>query len=81
MNLKDTQTLDNLKAAFSGESQANSRYLNFAAEADDEGWNNVAALFRSTAEGKTGRARAPRIPRAGGRPCDQPNDQANARKS
>jgi len=56
MNLKGTQTLDNLKAAFSGESQANSRYLYFAAKADDEGQNDVAALFRSTAEGKTGRA-------------------------
>jgi rubrerythrin len=56
MNLKGTQTLDNLKAAFLGESQANNRYLYFAAKADDEGQNEVAALFRSMAEGKTGRA-------------------------
>ena len=56
MNLKGTKTLDNLKAAFSGESQANSRYLYFAAKADDEGRNDVAALFRSMAEGKTDRA-------------------------
>ncbi len=56
MNLIGTQTLDNLKTAFSGESQANSRYLYFAAKADDEGQNDVAALFRSMAEGKTGRA-------------------------
>ncbi len=56
MNLKGTQTLDNLKAAFSGETQANSRYLYFPAKADDEGQNDVAALFRSTAESKTRRA-------------------------
>ena len=56
MNLKGTQTLDNLKAAFSGESQDNRRYLYFAAKADVEGRNDVAALFRSTAEVKTGHA-------------------------
>jgi rubrerythrin len=32
--LKGTQTHDNLKAAFAGESQANRRYLYFAAKAD-----------------------------------------------
>jgi len=32
--LKDTKTHDNLKAAFAGESQANRRYLYFAAKAD-----------------------------------------------
>src|SRR3954462_9755337 len=54
--LKGTRTHENLKAAFAGESQANRRYLYFAAKADVEGQNDVAALFRSTAEGETGHA-------------------------
>ena len=54
--LQGTKTHDNLKAAFAGESQANRRYLYFANKADVEGQNDVAALFRSTAEGETGHA-------------------------
>jgi len=54
--LKGSKTEENLKAAFSGESQANRRYLYFANKADVEGQNDVAALFRSTAEGETGHA-------------------------
>jgi len=54
--LKGTKTEDNLKAAFAGESQANRRYLYFAQKADVEGYNDVAAVFRSTAEGETGHA-------------------------
>jgi rubrerythrin len=56
MELKGSQTENNLKAAFAGESQANRRYLYFAAKADVEGQNDVAAVFRSTAEGETGHA-------------------------
>ncbi len=56
MALKGTKTEDNLKAAFAGESQANRRYLYFASKADVEGQNDVAAVFRSTAEGETGHA-------------------------
>ena len=56
MDLKDSETLQNLKDAFAGESQANRRYLYFAAKADVEGENDVAAVFRSTAEGETGHA-------------------------
>lgn len=56
MELKDSQTLQNLKDAFSGESQANRRYLYFAQKADIEGQPDVAAVFRSTAEGETGHA-------------------------
>ena len=55
-NLKGSKTEANLKAAFAGESQANRRYLYFANKADIEGQNDVAALFRSTAEGETGHA-------------------------
>jgi rubrerythrin len=54
--LKGSKTEGNLKAAFAGESQANRRYLYFANKADVEGQNDVAALFRSTAEGETGHA-------------------------
>ena len=56
MQLKGSKTEENLKAAFAGESQANRRYLYFAAKADVEGFNDVAAVFRSTAEGETGHA-------------------------
>lgn len=55
-DLKGSKTEDNLKAAFAGESQANRRYLYFAQKADIEGYNDVAVVFRSTAEGETGHA-------------------------
>ena len=51
---RPTKTEQNLKDAFAGESQANRRYLYFAQKADVEGFHDVAAVFRSTAEGKTG---------------------------
>jgi rubrerythrin len=54
--LKGTSTEANLKEAFSAESQANRRYLYFAQKADVEGYPDVAALFRSVAEGETGHA-------------------------
>jgi len=56
MSLKGSQTEQNLKDALAGESQANSRYLYFAAKADVEGYNDVSAVFRSTGEGETGHA-------------------------
>ena len=56
MELKGSKTESNLKAAFAGESQANRRYLYFAQKADVEGYNDVATVFRSTAEGETGHA-------------------------
>ena len=55
-DLKDSKTEANLKEAFAGESQANRRYLYFAQKADVEGYPDVAALFRSVAEGETGHA-------------------------
>ena len=54
--LAQSKTLNNLKEAFAGESQANRRYLYFAQKADVEGYNDVATVFRSTAEGETGHA-------------------------
>ncbi|MFZ0872298.1 MAG: rubrerythrin family protein [Rhodanobacter sp.] len=55
-NLKGSKTEQNLKDAFAGESMANRRYLYFAGKADIEGYNDVSAVFRSTAEGETGHA-------------------------
>ena len=55
-NLKDTKTHENLKHAFAGESQANRRYLYLARNADVEGLKDLAAVLRSTAERKAGRA-------------------------
>lgn len=55
-DLKGSKTEQSLKDAFAGESQANRRYLYFANKADVEGQNDVAAVFRSTAEGETGHA-------------------------
>ena len=54
--LKGSKTEGNLKAAFAGESQANRRYLYFANKADVQGYNDVSAVFRSTAECETGPA-------------------------
>jgi rubrerythrin len=54
--LRGSKTEENLKAAFAGEAQANRRYLYFAQKADVEGFNDVSAVFRSTAEGETGHA-------------------------
>jgi rubrerythrin len=46
-------TQENLKAAFAGESQANRRYLAFAAQAEKDGLPTVARLFRAAAEAET----------------------------
>ncbi len=54
--LKKSKTLENLKAGFAGESQANRRYLYFAQKADEEGYQEIAAIFRSTADGETAHA-------------------------
>jgi rubrerythrin len=51
-SLKGTETEQNLKDAFAGEIQAIQRYLYFAQKADIEGLSDVAAVFRSTAEGE-----------------------------
>ena len=46
-------TMENLQAAFAGESQANRRYLAFAKKADADGLSQVARLFRAAAEAET----------------------------
>lgn len=43
-------TIDNLKESFAGESQANQKYRAFAKKAEQDGFPNVAKLFRTTAE-------------------------------
>ncbi|MGE5357511.1 MAG: rubrerythrin family protein [Bacteroidales bacterium] len=43
-------SIDNLKEAFAGESQANQKYRAFAAKAEQEGFLNIAKLFRTAAE-------------------------------
>jgi rubrerythrin len=42
-------TLDHLMAAYEGDSNANARYAEFAKKADEEGYGQVASLFRATA--------------------------------
>ncbi len=44
-----TKTLDNMQVAFNGESNAHARYLAFAKQADEEGYGEVASLFRAAA--------------------------------
>lgn len=46
-------TDSNLKDAFAGESQANRKYTAFARKAEQEGFANVAKLFRTAAEAET----------------------------
>jgi len=48
-----TKTENDLKQAFAGESQANRRYIFFAAKAEKEGYPQVARLFRAAAEAET----------------------------
>jgi rubrerythrin len=45
-----SKTEANLKEAFAGESQANRKYTAFAKKAEQEGFKNVALLFRTAAE-------------------------------
>ncbi len=47
------KTIDDLKAAFAGESQANRKYLAFAKRAASQGYPNIANLFRAVAEAET----------------------------
>ena len=56
MKVVGTKTEQHLKDSFAGEAKANRRYLYFANMADIAGANDVAAVFRHTAEGETGHA-------------------------
>ncbi|MBN1931331.1 MAG: rubrerythrin family protein [Desulfobacterales bacterium] len=52
------KTERNLLEAFSGESQANRKYLAFSKQAEKEGYSQVAKLFRAAAEAETVHAHA-----------------------
>lgn len=54
--LEGSKTYQNLKAAFAGESQANRMYTAWARKADQEGYPEIANLFRAIAEGETAHA-------------------------
>lgn len=53
-----SKTEQNLQEAFAGESQANRKYLAFAKQADQEGYPQIAKLFRAAAEAETVHAHA-----------------------
>jgi len=65
-----SKTLDNLMAAYNGESNANAKYLEFAKKADQEGYAGAAALFRAAAKAEEFHARnhAEVIKKLGGTP-------------
>jgi rubrerythrin len=55
-DLAKSKTIENLRAAFAGESQANRRYTYFSRKADEEGYPEISALFRAVSEGETAHA-------------------------
>ncbi len=50
-------TIENAKAAFAGESQANRKYAAFAEKAAEEGYPGIARLFRAASEAEEIHAR------------------------
>ena len=52
------KTLENLQAAFAGESQANRKYLAYATKAEADGFSQIAKLFRAAAAAETVHAHA-----------------------
>jgi rubrerythrin len=52
-----SKTSENLQAAFAGESQASRKYLYFAEKAEDEGYKQIARLFRAASDAETVHAR------------------------
>lgn len=52
-----SQTSENLQTAFAGESQASRKYLYFSEKADEEGYRQVARLFRAASDAETVHAR------------------------
>ena len=57
MELKGSRTEANLKAAFSGESEARNKYTYFASVAKKEGYEQIAAIFLETAENENEHAK------------------------
>ncbi len=56
MDMKGSQTEHNLMKAFAGESQARNRYTFFADVAEEEGYVQIAKLFRETADNERAHA-------------------------
>ena len=56
MDLKGTRTEANLRSAFAGETQARSKYDYFAKAAEKEGFQQIAAIFRETADNEEAHA-------------------------
>ena len=50
MELKGTKTEQNLMTAFAGESQARNKYTYFASKAKKEGYEQISAIFKETAD-------------------------------
>ena len=48
-----SKSMENLAAAFAGESQANRKYLAFAKKAEEEGYPQIAKLFKAAAAAET----------------------------
>ncbi len=67
---QNQKTLDNLMAAYNGESNAHAKYVEFAKKADQEGYLGAAALFRAAAQAEETHARnhAEVIRKLGGTP-------------
>jgi rubrerythrin len=67
---QNQKTLDNLMAAYNGESNAHAKYVEFAKKADQEGFAGAAALFRAAAQAEETHARnhAEVIKKLGGTP-------------
>lgn len=55
--MEKSKTLDNLMAAFAGESQANRKYEIYAQKAEEEGKHNIARLFRAASDAEKIHAR------------------------
>jgi rubrerythrin len=53
MSVKDPKVIEDLKAAFAGESQANRKYLAYAHKAEIEKLPYAAKIFRAAAEAET----------------------------
>lgn len=78
-----TTTLDNLQTAYDGESNAHERYVAFAKKADEEGYGQVARLFRAAArsEGIHADSFADAIKKLGGPPkVDKKKPEVKATK-
>ncbi len=57
MNLAGTKTEQNLRTAFAGESQARNKYTYFASAAQKEGYEQIADIFRATADNEKAHAK------------------------